>query len=136
MEIIGLIIAGIIIGALGRLFLPGQQDVPWWLHIIVGVVAVQIGYWIAAALGVERAGAGCTGPGGGAKVRAATGCVGSSASSSRCAGCISSLGCAPAGPPPEAFPAAFVGPQGNDHVHHPCPYITRPASLVMYGFAW
>ena len=54
MEIIGLIIAGIIIGALGRLFLPGQQDVPCWLHIIVGVVAVQIGYWIAAALGVEE----------------------------------------------------------------------------------
>jgi uncharacterized membrane protein YeaQ/YmgE (transglycosylase-associated protein family) len=53
-EIIGLIIAGIIIGALGRLFLPGQQDVPWWLHIIVGVVAVQVGYWIAAALGVEE----------------------------------------------------------------------------------
>ena len=24
----------------------------------------------------------------------------------------------------------------NDHVHHPCPYITRLVCLVMYGFAW
>ena len=54
MEIIGLIIAGLVIGALGRLVVPGQQDVPIWLHLIVGVVAVQVGYWVAAALGVEE----------------------------------------------------------------------------------
>jgi uncharacterized membrane protein YeaQ/YmgE (transglycosylase-associated protein family) len=53
-EIIGLIIAGLVIGALGRLVVPGQQDVPIWLHLIVGVVAVQVGYWVAAALGVEE----------------------------------------------------------------------------------
>lgn len=54
MEIIGLIIAGLVIGALGRLVVPGQQDVPIWIHLIVGVVAVQVGYWVAAALGVEE----------------------------------------------------------------------------------
>jgi uncharacterized membrane protein YeaQ/YmgE (transglycosylase-associated protein family) len=53
-EIIGLIIAGLVIGALGRLVVPGQQDVPIWIHLIVGVVAVQVGYWVAAALGVEE----------------------------------------------------------------------------------
>jgi uncharacterized membrane protein YeaQ/YmgE (transglycosylase-associated protein family) len=53
-EIIGLIIAGLVIGALARLVLPGRQSVPIWLHLLVGVVAVQVGYWIAAALGVEE----------------------------------------------------------------------------------
>jgi uncharacterized membrane protein YeaQ/YmgE (transglycosylase-associated protein family) len=53
-DIIGLIIAGIIVGALGRLFVPGRQNVPIWLHIIVGVVAVWIGYWIAGLLGVAE----------------------------------------------------------------------------------
>ena len=54
MEIIGLIIADLVIGALARLVLPGKQNVPIWLHLLVGVVGVQIGYWIAAALGVEE----------------------------------------------------------------------------------
>jgi uncharacterized membrane protein YeaQ/YmgE (transglycosylase-associated protein family) len=53
-EIIGLIIAGLVIGALARLVLPGKQSVPLWLHLLVGVVGVQAGYWIAAALGVEE----------------------------------------------------------------------------------
>jgi uncharacterized membrane protein YeaQ/YmgE (transglycosylase-associated protein family) len=53
-DIIGLIIAGIIIGALGRLVVPGRQDVPIWLLVIVGVVAVWIGYWIAGLLGVAE----------------------------------------------------------------------------------
>jgi hypothetical protein len=25
---------------------------------------------------------------------------------------------------------------GNDHVHHPCPYVNRLAGLVMYVLAW
>lgn len=54
MEIVGLIIAGLVIGALGRLVVPGTQNMPIWIHLIVGVVAVQVGYWIAAALGVEE----------------------------------------------------------------------------------
>ncbi len=54
MEIVGLIIAGLVIGALGRFVVPGTQNMPIWVHLIVGVVAVQVGYWIAAALGVEE----------------------------------------------------------------------------------
>jgi uncharacterized membrane protein YeaQ/YmgE (transglycosylase-associated protein family) len=53
-DIIGLIIAGLVVGALGRLLVPGQQNVPIWLHLIVGVVAVWIGYWIAGLLGVAE----------------------------------------------------------------------------------
>jgi uncharacterized membrane protein YeaQ/YmgE (transglycosylase-associated protein family) len=53
-DIIGLIIAGLVVGALGRLFVPGQQDVGFWLHLLVGVVAVWVGYWIAGLLGVAE----------------------------------------------------------------------------------
>jgi uncharacterized membrane protein YeaQ/YmgE (transglycosylase-associated protein family) len=41
--IIGAIIIGLIIGALGRLALPGKQDIPIWLTIVVGIVAALIG---------------------------------------------------------------------------------------------
>jgi uncharacterized membrane protein YeaQ/YmgE (transglycosylase-associated protein family) len=52
--IIGLIIAGIIIGALARLFMPGKQAIGIIATIIVGIIGTLVGYWIAAALGVEE----------------------------------------------------------------------------------
>jgi uncharacterized membrane protein YeaQ/YmgE (transglycosylase-associated protein family) len=52
--IIGLIIAGIIIGALARLFLPGKQAIGMIATIIVGIIGTLAGYWIAAGLGVEE----------------------------------------------------------------------------------
>lgn len=52
--IIGLIIAGIIIGALARLFMPGKQAIGMIATIIVGIIGTLVGYWIAAALGVEE----------------------------------------------------------------------------------
>jgi uncharacterized membrane protein YeaQ/YmgE (transglycosylase-associated protein family) len=48
--IIGAIIIGLIIGALGRLILPGKQDIPIWLTIIVGIVAALIGSAIVGPL--------------------------------------------------------------------------------------
>ena len=53
MTIIGLIIAGIIIGALARLFLPGRQGIGIIATIIVGIIGTLIGWWIAGALGVQ-----------------------------------------------------------------------------------
>ena len=50
--IITAIIIGAIIGALGRLVLPGRQNIPIWLTIVVGIVAAFIGTFIARALGV------------------------------------------------------------------------------------
>ena len=41
--IIGAIIIGAIIGVLGRLIVPGKQDIPIWLTIVVGIVAALIG---------------------------------------------------------------------------------------------
>ena len=54
MDIIGVIIAGIIIGLLGKFVAPGNRDnIPIWLTIVCGVGGVLIGYYVAAALGVE-----------------------------------------------------------------------------------
>ena len=54
MEIIGVIIAGIIIGLLGKWVAPGTRDnTPLWLTVLCGIGGVLIGYYLAAALGVE-----------------------------------------------------------------------------------
>ncbi|ROP42438.1 GlsB/YeaQ/YmgE family stress response membrane protein [Saccharothrix texasensis] len=50
--IVSALIVGLIIGALGRLVLPGKQSIPIWLTIVVGVVAAFIGTFLANALGV------------------------------------------------------------------------------------
>jgi uncharacterized membrane protein YeaQ/YmgE (transglycosylase-associated protein family) len=52
--IITAIIVGLIIGALGRLVVPGKQNIPIWLTILIGIVAAIIGTFIAAALGVAN----------------------------------------------------------------------------------
>jgi uncharacterized membrane protein YeaQ/YmgE (transglycosylase-associated protein family) len=52
-EIIGVIIAGIIIGLLGKWVAPGSRDnTPLWLTVVCGIGGVLIGYYVAAALGV------------------------------------------------------------------------------------
>jgi uncharacterized membrane protein YeaQ/YmgE (transglycosylase-associated protein family) len=52
-EIIGVIIAGIIIGLLGKWVAPGSRDnIPLWLTVLCGIGGVLIGYYVAAALGV------------------------------------------------------------------------------------
>ncbi|HEY1179077.1 MAG TPA: GlsB/YeaQ/YmgE family stress response membrane protein [Phytomonospora sp.] len=50
--IISALIIGLIIGALGRLVVPGKQNVPIWLTIVVGIVAALIGTAIARGIGV------------------------------------------------------------------------------------
>jgi uncharacterized membrane protein YeaQ/YmgE (transglycosylase-associated protein family) len=50
--ILGAIIIGAIIGALGRLVLPGRQPIGWLLTIVVGIVAALIGTALAQVLGV------------------------------------------------------------------------------------
>jgi uncharacterized membrane protein YeaQ/YmgE (transglycosylase-associated protein family) len=50
--IISAIVIGLIIGALGRLVVPGRQPIPIWLTIVIGIVAALIGSLIASALGV------------------------------------------------------------------------------------
>ncbi|GAA1614468.1 GlsB/YeaQ/YmgE family stress response membrane protein [Actinoplanes couchii] len=56
MEVTGFfaaIVIGLVIGALGRLVVPGKQSMPIWLTLLIGVVAAIIGTFIAAGLGVD-----------------------------------------------------------------------------------
>ena len=71
MEIIGVLVAGIIIGLLGKFVAPGDRDnIPIWLTILCGIGGVLIGWYIYTAFGGNGS------PG-------STGCDGSSPSPSR-----------------------------------------------------
>ncbi len=55
MTITGIIVAiivGAIIGVLGRLVVPGKQNLPIWLTVVIGIVAALIGTFLANAMGV------------------------------------------------------------------------------------
>ncbi len=51
--IITALIVGLIIGALGRLVVPGKQNIPIWLTMVIGVVAALLGTVLANAVGVN-----------------------------------------------------------------------------------
>src|SRR4051812_17808045 len=52
MSVIGVIIAGIIIGLLGKFVAPGDKDnIPIWLTVLCGIGGVLIGWYIYAAFG-------------------------------------------------------------------------------------
>ena len=52
MEIIGVIIAGIIIGLLGKFVAPGNKDnIPLWLTILCGIGGVILGWYVYTAFG-------------------------------------------------------------------------------------
>ena len=54
MAIIGLIVAGLIIGLLGKFVAPGARDnTPLWLTLLCGIGGVLLGYWVSGLLGVE-----------------------------------------------------------------------------------
>ena len=57
MEVIGVIIAGIIIGLLGKFVAPGDKDnIPIWLTILCGIGGVLLGYWIYSLFGGDGSG--------------------------------------------------------------------------------
>ena len=54
--IITALIVGLIIGALGRLVVPGKQNIPIWLTMVIGVVAALLGTVVARLVGIDTAG--------------------------------------------------------------------------------
>ncbi len=50
--VVGGLLAGIIIGPLARLVLPGKQDISFGMTILVGAVGAIVGGFIAQAMGV------------------------------------------------------------------------------------
>lgn len=55
-SIIGLLIAGIILGVIGRALAPGDQKIPFWLTIVAGIVGALIGNLVATWVGVRYTG--------------------------------------------------------------------------------
>jgi uncharacterized membrane protein YeaQ/YmgE (transglycosylase-associated protein family) len=54
MEIIGVIVAGIIIGLLGKLVAPGDKDnIPIWLTVLCGIGGVILGWYVYTGFGGE-----------------------------------------------------------------------------------
>jgi uncharacterized membrane protein YeaQ/YmgE (transglycosylase-associated protein family) len=48
------IVVGLIIGALGRLVVPGRQNIKIWLTLLIGVVAALLGTLLAGLVGVDE----------------------------------------------------------------------------------
>jgi len=52
MEIIAVLVAGVVIGLLGKFVAPGNRDnIPIWLTILCGIGGVLIGWFIYTAFG-------------------------------------------------------------------------------------
>jgi uncharacterized membrane protein YeaQ/YmgE (transglycosylase-associated protein family) len=52
--IIWTIVIGLVIGALGRLVVPGRQNIGLVWTLVIGIVAAFIGFLIASAIGVAH----------------------------------------------------------------------------------
>jgi uncharacterized membrane protein YeaQ/YmgE (transglycosylase-associated protein family) len=53
--IITAVVIGLVIGVLARMILPGRQNIPIWLTIVVGIVAALLGTALARAMGIPTA---------------------------------------------------------------------------------
>lgn len=52
MSIVGVLVAGVIIGLLGKFVAPGDKDnIPIWLTIVCGIAGVVVGWYIYTAFG-------------------------------------------------------------------------------------
>lgn len=56
MTIVWALIAGLIVGLLAKLVLPGRQPVPLWLTVLLGVAGALLGNALASYLGVRHTG--------------------------------------------------------------------------------
>ncbi|HEY7223304.1 MAG TPA: GlsB/YeaQ/YmgE family stress response membrane protein [Micromonosporaceae bacterium] len=52
-DILGAIIVGAIVGVLGRLVLPGKQNIGKFVTLLIGVAAAFLGTWVATRLHLD-----------------------------------------------------------------------------------
>lgn len=52
--LIGALVVGLVVGALGRLVVPGRTAAPVWLTLALGVAAALLGAIVVGLLGVDR----------------------------------------------------------------------------------
>jgi uncharacterized membrane protein YeaQ/YmgE (transglycosylase-associated protein family) len=50
-DVFAILLTGLIVGALGRLAVPGRDPMPLWLTILIGVVGSFVGGVVAIAIG-------------------------------------------------------------------------------------
>jgi uncharacterized membrane protein YeaQ/YmgE (transglycosylase-associated protein family) len=50
-DVVAILLTGLIVGALGRLAVPGRDPMPLWLTILIGIVGSFIGGVVAIAIG-------------------------------------------------------------------------------------
>ncbi len=55
-SILGYVVVGAIVGAVGRLLVSGTGGMSWLLTIVVGIVGAVIGGWLAGAVWGDTAG--------------------------------------------------------------------------------
>jgi uncharacterized membrane protein YeaQ/YmgE (transglycosylase-associated protein family) len=55
-QVIWIVIAGLIIGALARAVLRGRQHLPLWLTIVAGIIGALVGNIVASAIGIRHTG--------------------------------------------------------------------------------
>ncbi|KUH40376.1 MULTISPECIES: GlsB/YeaQ/YmgE family stress response membrane protein [Streptomyces] len=56
MSFLWAIIAGLIIGLLAKLVLPGRQPIPLWMTVLLGIAGAVVGNALASAVGVRDTG--------------------------------------------------------------------------------
>ncbi|HET8652780.1 MAG TPA: hypothetical protein VFM13_09435 [Gaiellaceae bacterium] len=55
-DVLVILVTGLIVGALGRLAVPGRDPMPLWLTILIGIVGSIVGGMVAIALGFGAGG--------------------------------------------------------------------------------
>ena len=55
-QILWSLIAGLVIGGIARLLLPGRQAIPLWLTVLLGIAGAFLGNGIASWIGVRHTG--------------------------------------------------------------------------------
>ncbi|GGX94341.1 GlsB/YeaQ/YmgE family stress response membrane protein [Streptomyces hiroshimensis] len=48
------IIVGLVLGLIAKAILPGKQQIPLWLTIILGMIGSLLGNWAATGLGINE----------------------------------------------------------------------------------
>jgi uncharacterized membrane protein YeaQ/YmgE (transglycosylase-associated protein family) len=51
-DVVAILVSGLVIGALGRLAVPGRDPMPIWMTILLGIVGSIVGGISAVALGL------------------------------------------------------------------------------------
>ena len=50
-DVVAILLTGLVVGALGRLAVPGRDPMPLWLTVLIGIVGSIVGGVVAVAIG-------------------------------------------------------------------------------------